>query len=90
MWYDKPSQRVRLFLKENYLDNTNVAYMFDVRFDSSELFWGFINAAYELRETRSKVAILTKLSKQYDNDDYYMCSVVSDRQLWIRRDNSIV
>ena len=90
MRYDKDNARIFLDLKAKYRDELEVGYTFELKFNTIELFWDFRNLAYDYRETKSHVAILSKMGKYYGNDDHYICNIVNSKQYWMRIDNSMV
>ena len=83
----------RIYLDLNVaLPNGNISeFTFEIRFPDEKSYKEFRKAAFELKETRSTVGILTKLEKPYDNNDYYhVCDIKTPLQLSISKDYTLV
>lgn len=89
MNYNSEKARINLYLNEQFRDKPGIDYWFEINFTSLDVFRSVLKPLYDFKGTKSEVAILTKMQKNYGEDDHYVCSIFSERQVWVKIDNSM-
>ena len=91
MGYKNELRRIYLDMNVSLPNGFISEFTFEIRFPDEKSYKEFRKTAFELKETRSTVGILTKLEKPYDNNDYYyVCDIKTSLQLSVSKDYALI